>query len=52
MNYIIGDLVPFTLRNQQQAVTVAVEQIVLEMSKEFLEGMTLEDLIEMLLEFA
>lgn len=51
MNYIIGDMVPFVVRNQQAEVTALLEQLVLEVVNESLEGVLLEELLERIMEF-
>lgn len=51
MNYIIGDMIPFVVRNQQAEVSAAVEELVLEAANAYLEGKTLEDLRAEVLEF-
>lgn len=51
MNYIIGDMVPFVVRNQQAEVSAGIEEIVLEVANAYLEGKTLEDLLAEILEF-
>lgn len=52
MNYVIGDMIPFVVRNQQAEVTAAVEQMVLVRANESLEGMLLEDLLDHIMSFA
>lgn len=52
MNYIIGDMVPFVIRNQQNVVAAALEEMVLERANESLEGTTMEELLERIMEFA
>lgn len=51
MNYIIGDMVPFVVRNQQAEVSAGIEEIVLEVANAYLEGKTLEDLLAEIMEF-
>lgn len=51
VNHIIGDMIPFIVRNQQREVTAAVERIVLERVNEALAGMRLEELISRIMEF-
>lgn len=52
MNHIIGDMIPFIVRNQQREVVAAVERIVIDRVNEALEGMTREQLLNRILEFA
>lgn len=52
MNHIIGDMIPFIVRNQQREVVAAVERIVIDRVNEALEGMTREQLLNRIMEFA
>lgn len=52
MNYIIGDTIPFMLRNQQAQVADSMEERAIRNLNEELEGMTRNDLLERILEFA
>lgn len=51
MNYIMGDMVPFILRNQQSEVSAMVEERVIEMANEEWKGKTLEELLMEIMEF-
>lgn len=51
MNYIIGDIFPFMVRTQQAQVSASLETIVLERVNEEWAGLTLEQLIQQIMEY-
>lgn len=52
MNYIMGDTIPFMLRNQQAQVADSMEVSAIRVLNEVLEGMTRDELLARILEFA
>lgn len=52
MNHIIGDMIPFIVRNQQREVAAAVEEMVIEfVNGEILQGMSWDELLQQILAF-